>query len=65
MLTTIEVAERLGISPSRVRRLAEVRKVGRKVGRDWHFTEADVDALRVRTPGRPPQRKAVDDRFDT
>ena len=64
-MTTIEVAERLGISTSRVRRLAEVRKVGHKIGRDWHFTEADVAAMRVRVTGRPPQHKAVDDRSGT
>lgn len=62
--TTAEVAVRLNLSPSRVRRLAAARNVGTKHGRDWHFTEADVSAMRVRVTGRPPQRKAVDGTLD-
>lgn len=64
-LTTTQVAARLNLSPSRVRRLAVARNVGTKHGRDWLYTEADVEALRVRVLGRPPQHKAVDDRSGT
>ncbi|MDP3909110.1 MAG: helix-turn-helix domain-containing protein [Gemmatimonadales bacterium] len=53
LLTTADVARELGISPARVRVLARSRSVGRMVGTQWLFTAADVDALRVRKPGRP------------
>ena len=49
-----EVAAELGITPQRVRALAQSRGVGTKVGGYmWTFTDSDVDAMRVRTPGRP------------
>ena len=51
--TSDEAAAELGITRRRVLQLAESRNVGRKLGRDWVFTPDDVDAMRVRTPGRP------------
>lgn len=59
MLTTTDVAARLGIDPSRVRRLAQTHGIGTKVGRDWLFTEADVAAMQQHStgkPGHPPKR---------
>lgn len=55
LLTAPQAAERLGVSPGRVRQLAVARGVGKRVGRDWIFTEADLAAMTDRRPGRPPQ----------
>ena len=49
-----EVASELGITPQRVRALAQSRGVGTKVGGYmWTFTPSDIDAMRERKPGRP------------
>lgn len=43
MLTTKQVAERLGVTDARVRQLAIGGKLyGEKYGRDWLFDENDV-----------------------
>ena len=55
--TTTEAAAELGIDESRVRRIASDRGLGYKLGRDWRFTDGDVEAMRSRVPGRP--RKTV------
>ncbi len=46
-------AAELGIDPSRVRRIAQRRGLGRKLGTVWVFTDADIAAMRVRVTGRP------------
>ena len=50
-----ELAEMLNLSEDRVRRLAVRLGVGRKHGRDWLFSAADVAVLRARNTqrGRP------------
>lgn len=53
LLTTADVADRLGLTPSRVRALARSRGVGRRVGRDWLFDASDLERLRERKAGRP------------
>lgn len=57
ILTTTQVAARLGIHPSRVRRLAEHHQIGTKLGpRAWAFTEQEVAMLARHStgvPGRP------------
>ena len=52
-LRTSVVAERLGLSEDRVRKLAASRGLGRKWGRDYFFTESDLEAMKIRKPGRP------------
>jgi predicted RNase H-like HicB family nuclease len=52
-LRTSNVAERLSLSEDRVRKLAASRGLGRKWGRDLFFTESDVEAMKIRKPGRP------------
>ncbi len=47
------VAAELGVNRQRVWALAHSRGLGWHVGRDWLFTPAEVDAMRVRKPGRP------------
>jgi len=59
ILTTTDVAKRLGIDASRVRRLAADYGIGQKIGpRAWIFTEKDIAALQSRSTGkagRPPR----------
>jgi hypothetical protein len=54
--TAPEVAALLALSEDRVRRLATRLGVGRKHGRDWLFSAADVAVMRDRNTqrGRPP-----------
>jgi hypothetical protein len=53
MFSTQDTATRLGISASRVRRLATTYTIGTKIGpRAWVFTEVDITRLRQR-PSRP------------
>ena len=56
--TTTEAAERLGLkSTGRVRQLAADLGVGEKWGRDWTFTERDIEKMRQRNtaPGPKPR----------
>jgi hypothetical protein len=57
LMTADDVAERLGITPRRVRQLAASLGVGWNTGRDWIFRNSDLDALRARStkPGRRPR----------
>lgn len=53
-LTTAQAADRLGISPRRVRQLIKVGALtARRVGRDWLIDERALVKVAVRTPGRP------------
>jgi hypothetical protein len=53
-----QVAVQLGICGSRVRQLAHSRHLGTTLGRIWIFTQADVEAMKVRIPGNPHKVKA-------
>jgi DNA-binding transcriptional MerR regulator len=56
--TTREVARRLSIHPSRVRRLAERYGIGTKTdGGYLLFTDRDVDKLRARSTGKSGRPK--------
>jgi len=56
LFTVSQVAKLLGIDGSRVRRLAEGRGIGRKLGMQWVFTENDIEDLRERPQGNAGQR---------
>jgi excisionase family DNA binding protein len=57
LLTTFQVATRLGISVRRVQALIQAGRLrATKVGRDWLITEAALVAVAVRRPGRPAWR---------
>ena len=43
-----EVAKKLGLSRQRVAQCARRWGLGRKLGRDWVFTDSDVGAIRDR-----------------
>ena len=52
--TTATASAALGITPRQVGHLAKLHGLGRKVGRDWQFTPAEVRTMRKRPPvGRP------------
>ena len=53
VLSSVDVAVELGITPRRVAALARSRGVGKRLGVRYVFSPADVEALRVRQPGRP------------
>lgn len=54
LLTTKQAAERLGMTPQRIRQIAEERKIGRKMGRDWFFSTHELEQLQQpASTGRP------------
>jgi hypothetical protein len=59
LYTTRQVADETGESVELVRKWQQRTGRGTKLGRDWLFTDADLDAFRNRntTPGRPKQEK--------
>jgi excisionase family DNA binding protein len=58
MLTTPEVAERLGVSTRRVLALIkDGRLPSQQFGRDHLIKESDLSLVEVRKPGRPPKPK--------
>lgn len=62
VLTPADVAERLTKSPQWVTTEARAGRLpGRKVGRTWRFTEADIIAYldRVATSGQPAKSSPV------
>lgn len=59
MYTTQTAAAALGLTPRHVGQLARQHGLGRKVGRDWQFTAAEVRQMRRRPPmGRPKKGAA-------
>lgn len=59
LLTTKEVAERLGVTVKRVQQLiAAGRLPAEKMGRDYFIKEADLKLVADRKPGRPRKAKA-------
>ncbi len=58
LYTAADVAALLSKSPITVRQLARTHSIGRKLGRDWVFTEADIARLRTLPgPGKPRKDK--------
>ena len=54
LLTTKEVAERLGVTPKRVNQLiSEGRLPARRIGRDYFIQERDLRLVKDRKVGRP------------
>jgi excisionase family DNA binding protein len=59
LLTTKEVAERLGVTQSRVRALIQSGRLpSQQYGRDHLIKESDLKLVQDRKPGRPPKAKA-------
>jgi len=58
MLTTNEVAERLGVTVQRVHQfIKDERLPAQKMGRDYIINEGDLKLLDDRQTGRPPKAK--------
>jgi excisionase family DNA binding protein len=58
MLTTNEVAERLGVTVQRVHQfIKDERLPAQKMGRDYIISEGDLKLLDDRQTGRPPKAK--------
>jgi excisionase family DNA binding protein len=54
MITTATAAQRLGISPRRVRVLIDTGRLpAARIGRDHLIREQDLALVAVRRPGRP------------
>jgi excisionase family DNA binding protein len=57
LLTTVEAARELGVSPVRVRALIAARRLpARKIGPVWTIARGDLARVAIRRPGRPPVR---------
>lgn len=52
MLTVLEISAKLGMRPRTIQRYCRSGIVGRKIGRDWLLSDADVEKLRA-LAGRP------------
>ena len=59
MITTAEMAERVGLSTRQVRHLAEQHNIGQRVGGQWIFAEDDVDRFEVRRGRGRPAKEAT------
>lgn len=60
MLTTKQVAERLGVSQGRVRALIKVGRLpSQQFGRDHLIKESDLSLVANRRPGRPRKADAA------
>ncbi len=55
LVSVAQVAVELGVTPCRVRALIKAGRLRahKPWGRDWAIQASDVDAVRVRRPGRP------------
>ena len=54
IITTVEAARRLGVTPSRVRALIEAKRLKAfKYGREWLIDPKDLEAVKNRKVGRP------------
>lgn len=53
-ITTKIAAERLGVTPGRIRALISAGKLpAERIGRDWLIEERHLSKVAVRKPGRP------------
>mgnify|MGYP000882152541 FL=1 len=59
LYTTQQAADALGLTTGRVRQIARSLRIGQRIGRDWVFTEDDIERIRQRNKkqGRKPTTK--------
>jgi hypothetical protein len=57
LYTTEQARQALGITDARIRQIAIASngEIGRKWGRDWMFTDADLDRMRQRNTSPGPK----------
>jgi excisionase family DNA binding protein len=54
IITTVEAARRLGVTPNRVRALIQAKRLKAiKYGREWLIDPKDLEAVKDRKVGRP------------
>jgi hypothetical protein len=54
LYATADIVERTGKAESTIRMLAAKHGIGRKIGGNWVFTDADIETFRqIPGPGRP------------
>ncbi len=59
LLSTTEVAERLGITSIRIRAMIRDGKLpAQKIGRDFVIKGADLELVKDRKPGRPAKEQS-------
>lgn len=62
--TVDDLAAEFSLSPRRIRALAANRHarygIGMQVGKTWLWSASEIDRMRPRKPGRPPQEKNGD-----
>jgi excisionase family DNA binding protein len=61
IISTAEAAKRLGVTPDRVRKMIEAKRLkAMKVGREWLIDPKDLEAVKERKVGRPRKsRKSI------
>ena len=58
VISTTEAAKRLGVNASRVRALIDAKRLkATKFGNVWMIDPKDLDAVKIRKPGRPRKTK--------
>ena len=59
IIGTVEAGRRLRVSSRRVRQLIEAGRLrATRLGNEWAIDPADLQAVAVRIPGRPPKPKS-------
>jgi excisionase family DNA binding protein len=54
IISTAEAAKRLGVTPDRVRKMIEAKRLkATKLGNVWLINPKDLDAVKERKVGRP------------
>lgn len=57
LYTTTTAAKELGISAVYAKKLRADMKLGKRFGRDWLLTDADLDVMRARNRKMGPKQK--------
>jgi len=58
LIGTAEAAERLGVSPDRIRALIKAERLpAKKFGRDYAIDPKDLVLVKDRKPGRPKKQR--------
>jgi len=59
IIGTAEAARKLGVTQNRVRALIEAKRLrATKLGNLWLIDPKDLDAVKIRKPGRPRKQKS-------
>jgi len=59
IIGTAEAARKLGVTQNRVRALIDAKRLkATKLGNLWLIDPKDLDAVKIRKPGRPRNKKS-------